>query len=111
MPTSCLENGFACGTVIPIWMNGLEKISIYSLSYIIDKYIPVVLLRLCLFHTMFLLYSTLMYLSRRHMSFRSEQFDNICKSKYSIIIHDTIQLITFNEVNTRIDQPMEHDIH
>ena len=22
MPTSCLENGFACGTVIPIWMNG-----------------------------------------------------------------------------------------
>jgi hypothetical protein len=41
MPTSCLENVFACGTVIPIWMNGLEKISIYNLPYIIDKYLPV----------------------------------------------------------------------
>jgi hypothetical protein len=41
MPTSCLENGFACGTVIPISMNGLEKISIYNLSDIIDKYLPV----------------------------------------------------------------------
>ena len=26
-------------------------------------------------------------------------------------ITDTIQLMTFDEVNTRIDQPMEHDIH
>ena len=28
-----------------------------------------------------------------------------------MVIYNIIQLMTFNEVNTRIDQPMEHDIH
>ena len=27
------------------------------------------------------------------------------------LLLDIIQLMTFDEVNTRIDQPMEHDIH
>ena len=26
-------------------------------------------------------------------------------------VYNIIQLMTFDEVNTRIDQPMEHDIH
>jgi hypothetical protein len=28
-----------------------------------------------------------------------------------LVLDNIIQLITFDEVNTRIDQPMEHDIH
>jgi hypothetical protein len=32
-------------------------------------------------------------------------------SYLSMIMFNIIQLMTFDEVNTRIDQPMEHDIH
>jgi hypothetical protein len=28
-----------------------------------------------------------------------------------VLFTNTIQLMTFDEVNTRVDQPMEHDIH
>jgi hypothetical protein len=28
-----------------------------------------------------------------------------------MVIYNIIQLMTFDEVNTRIDQPMKHDIH
>ena len=40
--------------------------------------------------------------------------DNEDKDKQNTnqpLLLDIIQLMTFDEVNTRIDQPMEHDIH
>jgi hypothetical protein len=33
------------------------------------------------------------------------------KRKYQSTPYNTMQLMTFDEVNTRIGQPMEHDIH
>ena len=32
-------------------------------------------------------------------------------SFYIVLVCNIIQWMTFDEVNTRIDQPMEHDIH
>ena len=46
-------------------------------------------------------------------SINSTKF-NYCPQFFEKDIFTTlniIQLITFDEVNTRIDQPMEHDIH